>query len=340
LSADVRVLLSGYYGAGNVGDEALLAGLVTGLRRRGFEPVVLSADPRATRALHGVQAFDRVTGLLPALLRSGALVSGGGGLLQDVTSSRSLDYYLGVVRLARRLGKRVIVYGQSLGPLSAEGRKRTASALRGLPLAVRDQESLALARNMELAPVLVADPALLLDVPPDLAGPDPNGPVVLVPRSGQDVLNSALETLALQLREDGTPLAAIALHPAQDTPAVDRLVRLAPGLDVRNAATPDLALRAVSGARYVVSVRLHGCILAARAGVGFAGLSYDPKVRGFLAQAAAPSFQRPVDQRSLVNLVRTSPPLEAHAIDHLTRLAAEGLDWLADVLARGRTTRS
>ena len=333
----MRVLLSGYYGAGNVGDEALLAGLVSGLRERGFEPVVLSADPRATRELHGVRSFDRVSGLLPALLRSGALVSGGGGLLQDVTSSRSLDYYLGVVRLARRLGKRVVLYGQSLGPLSTAGLARTAAALRGLPVAVRDQESLALAGTLNLSAVLVADPALLLDVPPDLPGRDPSGPVVLVPRSGQDVLNSALETLALQLREDGTPLAATALHPQQDSPAVDRLVRLVPGLDVRDATTPALALRAVSGARYVVSVRLHGCILAARAGVGFAGLSYDPKVRGFLAQAAAPSFQRPVDQKSLVNLVRTSPPMEVHAIDHLTRLASEGLDWLADVLSPERT---
>ncbi len=335
----MRVLLSGYYGAGNVGDEALLAGLVSGLRARGFEPAVLSADPRGTRALHGVQAFDRVTGLLPALLRTAALVSGGGGLLQDVTSSRSLDYYLTALRVARRLGKRVVVYGQSLGPLSPAGLERTALTLRGVPLAVRDEESLGLAQSMGLEGVLVADSALLLRVPLGLPSPNPDGPVVLVPRSGQDVLNSALEGLALQLHEDGVPIAATALHHKQDAPSVDRLVRLVPGLDVRDASTPELALRAFSGARYVVSVRLHGCILAARAGVGFAGLSYDPKVRGFLAQAAAPSFQRPVDQKALVNLVRTAPPLEAHAIDHLTRLADEGLDWLAGVLESGWTPR-
>ncbi|HNR00753.1 MAG TPA: polysaccharide pyruvyl transferase family protein, partial [Trueperaceae bacterium] len=95
------------------------------------------------------------------------------------------------------------------------------------------------------------------------------------------------------------------------------------------------ALFAMSDARYVVSVRLHGCILAARLGIGFAGLSYDPKVKGFLSQAAAPAFTAPVDERALVNLVRAAPPAAAHAVDHLTRLADEGLDWLAATLTGG-----
>lgn len=328
----MKVLISGYYGAGNVGDEALLAGIAQGLAARGFEPRVLSADPRATRALHGVRAHDRLAGLPAALLGAGALVSGGGGLLQDTTSARSLDYYLTTIRLARLMRKRVVVYGQSLGPLTAAGRARVGAALTGLPLALRDEQSVALAASLGLSSVLVADPALLLPAPADLAPPDPSGPVVLVPRGGQDELNRALEGLAARLAAERVPLAAAAFHPGQDAPAVERLARAAPGLEVRQADTPTAALRALSGARYVVSVRLHGAILAARVGVGFAGLSYDPKVRGFLAQAAAPAFQAPVDERALLNLVRAAPPAAAHATSHLTRLADEGLDWLAGVL--------
>lgn len=335
----MRVLLSGYYGSGNVGDEALLAGLVAGLRARGLGVAVLSADPGATSRMHGVRAFHRLAGLGPALAWAGAVVSGGGGLLQDATSARSLDYYLGVLRLARASGRRVAVYGQSLGPLGPAGRARVARVLAGVPLAVRDEESLALAGELGLTGVLVADPALLVEVPLDVAPPSRDGPVVLVPRGGQDALNSALESLALQLSEDGVPLAAAAFHPRQDAPAVARLAHMAPTLEVRDASTPAAALRALSGARYVVSVRLHGCILAARLGVGFAGLSYDPKVRGFLSQAVAPAFQRPVDERALLNLVRSAPPIAEHAALHLTRLADEGLDWLAAALARRRVPR-
>ncbi|QRN79506.1 MAG: hypothetical protein JK586_14715, partial [Nocardiopsis sp. BM-2018] len=80
---DVRWLVSGYYGADNLGDEALLAGLVGSLRRRGARRLgVLSLDPGATRAAHHVVAHHRLRGLPGALLRSDVLVSGGGGLLQ------------------------------------------------------------------------------------------------------------------------------------------------------------------------------------------------------------------------------------------------------------------
>ena len=65
---------------------------------------VLSNNPEKTKALHGTQAVTRYKGLLPALVQSDAVVSGGGGLLQDKTSARSLRYYLGI--LASRQGAR------------------------------------------------------------------------------------------------------------------------------------------------------------------------------------------------------------------------------------------
>lgn len=333
----MRVLVSGYYGAGNLGDEALLAGLVAGLTARGIEPVVLSVDPRSTRELHGVAAVDRYSGLLPALVKADALVSGGGGLLQDVTSGRSLSYYLGALRLAKAMRKRVVVYGQSLGPFTPSGLARTRRALAGVPLALRDQQSVGLAASMGYGSVLVADPALVMPLPPgmtqtDLPADRRDGPVVLAPRGGQDALNGALATLAGALQADGVPLAAVAFQPRQDEQAVAELIRAAPSVVARQATTPAEALAAMAGARYVVSVRLHGCILAARLGIGFAGLSYDPKVKGFLSQAAAPAFTAPVDGRALLNLVRAAPPAAAHAVDHLTRLADEGLDWLAATL--------
>lgn len=322
----MRVVISGYYGFGNVGDEALLAGLVAGLQQRGHRIVVLSANPGQTVRDHRVRATHRVWGAPWAIARADAVVSGGGGLLQDATSARSLRYYLAVVGLARRLGKRVVIYGQSLGPLSPAGRAAVARALAGLPLAVRDEASAALARTLGAHPALVADPALTLPAPARAAATA--GPVVLVPRGGQDRLNQALAELGRSLAADGVPVVALALHPAEDDGALQRLVQAVPSIAVRVVTDAASTMAAMVDARYVVSVRLHGCILAACVGVGFAGLSYDPKVRGFLEQARAPTFETPVDARSLRELARLGPPPEAHAVHHLRALAEEGIAWL------------
>lgn len=336
----MRVLVSGYYGFQNLGDEALLEGLTFGLRELGHTPVVLSSNPAVTSEQHGVEAAHRVRGLLGAVLRADAVVSGGGGLLQDKTSARSLNYYLGVIRLGLLAGKRVVVYGQSLGPLSPAGRRRVARALRGVPLALRDELSIELARELGLEAFLVGDPALLLSrVSGAEAGGDggrPYGsPVVLVPRGGEPGLNAALGELAEVLSARGVPLAAMAFHECVDGEVVAELRGRAPGLVVWRERDPTSLVGLLRGARFVVSARLHGCILAAAAGVGFAGLSYDPKVDGFAALAGAPVFSDPVDVDALVRWAVVGAPLDSGTVESLASLSDEGIDWLGRALSVG-----
>ena len=320
----MRVLLSGYYGYGNVGDEALLAGLLAGLRDRGMQPVVLSGDPAGTRALHDVRAVDRYRGLPAAVVACDALVSGGGGLLQDVSSGRSLSYYLSVIRLARWLGKRVVVYGQSVGPLSGAGRRRVGRALTGVPTAVRDAPSAALLSELGIESERVADAALLLQ-PPER--PAAAGPVMLVPRAKHDDLNAALLEAGRLLRAQAVPVAVVTLHEHEDA---DAAARLSEGLGAArlSAATHREALARIATARYVLSARLHGLIFAAVAGVGFAGLVYDPKVAGFLADARAPAFERPVDVRALAAAAIEGRPPDVEAVASLRERARAGIEWL------------
>lgn len=345
----MRILISGYYGFGNLGDEAVLAGLAAGLRERGAALCVLSGNPAATRTMHDVRAVDRYRGLLKGLLSSDALVSGGGGLLQDVTSRRSLVYYLGVIRLARRLNKRVCVYAQSVGPLSEVGAHRVARVLSGVPIAVRDSASVTLLDALGLNATLVADPALLLGAPrgaPAVQGASAASgaaassgsatnaaPVLLIPRAGHDDLNTALLEAGRRLRERGVPLALLTLHERQDGAAAASLGR-ALGLTAWRADTPDQALARVASARYVLSVRLHGLIFAAACGVGFAGLVYDPKVAGFLTDAGAPAFTRPVDAERLAAVAMASAPPDVRAVATLTDRARDGLAWLVQHIIR------
>lgn len=328
----MRVLLSGYYGFGNAGDEALLEGLVSGLTRRGHQPVVLSADPKGTRALHGVDAVHRLRGLLPALVSGQAVVSGGGGLLQDVTSRRSLRYYLAVIRAARAAGKRVVVYGQSIGPLSRNGRSSLAGALRGIPIAVRDKASQELLAGLEMKACLVPDPALLLQPPPLPADQDSDRPVLLVPRSGHRQLGDALLAAGSHFRLSGRSVEVLLLHPNEDEDEGRRLASGIPGATLRWAGDHRQALSLIAAAGLVLSARLHGLVLAAAAGTPFVGLVYDPKVSGFLEQVDGAGLEPPIDHARLVELAEACLPLPPNTLAGLRKRAEAGLDWLDGAL--------
>ena len=324
----MKLLVSGYYGFGNLGDEALLAGLLGGLP--GAQVTVLSGGPDATQTLHSVRAVHRLTGL-GILATHDALLSGGGGLLQDKTSSRSLRYYLGVISLAKRLGKRVIVYGQSVGPLSAMGEKAVARALKNVPVAVRDGPSQTLLARLDIPAELVADAALALPEP--LARPAENAPVLFVPRGGFREVTAAFASLAQRLEAEGVPLAGLALQPNEDNGPLDELMRAAPSLQKLVAMTPGEALEAVAGSRYVVSARLHGLIFAARAGRPASGVAYDPKVAAFCAEAGLPVHPLTVDVDALYKEVFESE-IDQARVQRVVARAQTGLVWLQKALER------
>ena len=326
----MKVALNGYYGFGNVGDEALLAGLLEGLTGAGFEPVVLSGDPAATRALHGVAARHRVRGLPGALLECQAFISGGGGLLQDRTSARSLDYYLSVLRSARALGKRVVVYGQSIGPLSADGRRKVARVLSGLPVAVRDQSSRDLLESLGVESRLVGDPALLLSPPPIAAR---RQRILLLPRAGHPELTNALASLARHFAAGEARLETVALHPVEDEEECRRLVDAIPGLPFRRIGDHLEALHLFAESSLVVSARLHGLILAAVSDTPAVGLVYDPKVSGFLDASGGSGFTPPIDETDLLEAACAARPLGAARRKELLMQAEAGIDWLEQVLA-------
>jgi polysaccharide pyruvyl transferase CsaB len=163
------VVLSGYYGFDNAGDEALLAAIAGTLRelKPEINIVVLSASPRRTQELHGVAAVSRFNpiSLIQTLKRADLLISGGGSLLQDVTSWRSILYYLGVVTLALILGRPVMFYAQGIGPIRRPWARWLTRVIanRVRLITVRDQDSLNELKNLGVTkpPAYVtADPVL------------------------------------------------------------------------------------------------------------------------------------------------------------------------------------
>jgi len=109
-----RIVISGYYGFNNIGDESILKAVVENLqeRLRRIEITVLSQNPENTREKFGVKAVGRMkpVQIIRSIFKCDLLISGGGSLLQDVTSKRSILYYLAIMWIAILFRKKVFIY--------------------------------------------------------------------------------------------------------------------------------------------------------------------------------------------------------------------------------------
>ncbi|MBV9719495.1 MAG: polysaccharide pyruvyl transferase CsaB [Candidatus Eremiobacteraeota bacterium] len=290
-----RVLLSGYYGFGNFGDEALLEVIVANIRRRfpSSQLEVLSATPKATAAAHRVEAAPRWDwrAIRAAIARADVVLSGGGGLLQNATSLRSLLYYAGILREAIRAHRKTMIFAQSIGPLDFWGRLVVHYFCAGTNRAtVRDSRSrLLLAKLLSNTPVeQTADPVFLYEAPHDVdlrndgLGPE-SGPYAAISvrpspalRDAPAVIGRAVDRLA---DRHGIRSAFVALGGASDAAAATDVIRACKSSPVLlPECTPAKAASILRGARVVVGMRLHALILAARYAVPFLAIAYDPKV--------------------------------------------------------------
>lgn len=291
-----RVLLSGYYGFGNLGDEALLEVIVERMRRRfpSTQLEVLSATPKATAANHRVESTARWDwrAIRGAIARADVVLSGGGGLLQNSTSLRSLLYYAGILREAIRARRKTMVFAQSVGPLDFWGRLIVQRFCRGLDRAtVRDDRSRLLLR--ELVPRTpieqTADPVFLYEGPQggsDLSGeglgPE-SGPYAAISvrkaaafRDGPVILGRVVDRLALRY---GIRAAFLPLGGAADAAISTDVIRRCTSHPVLlPEGTLAKAASILRGAHVVVGMRFHSLVLAARYGVPFLAIAYDPKV--------------------------------------------------------------
>ena len=169
-----NILISGYYGFNNIGDESILRTVIDNLREKlpDVEITVLSQSPARTAEKYAVKAAQRMNlwDIFRSVWRCDMLLSGGGSLLQDATSSRSILYYLFILRLAQLLGKRTFIYSQGIGPINApRNRRLTASVLRRADgIVVRDSKSRDLLLELGVPDLLIhvtADPVIRVKAP-------------------------------------------------------------------------------------------------------------------------------------------------------------------------------
>lgn len=300
------VLICGAYGKGNAGDDSILEAILQ--QMRAIDPdmplYVLSRNPAETRQRYRVGAVHTFAFLkfLRLMGKTKLYINGGGSLIQDVTSTRSLQYYLSNIAMAKLCGNKVLMYGCGIGPVSVPKNRRMAGRIidRNADLiTLRDPQS---ARELEDMGVkrpevrLTADPALLLDPAPQsriesfmlAQGMTPGekyAMFVLRPWKGvEDKLELfAAEAQRLYEAKGLTPVF-FALEPNRDLAIARQTASLVQCPCHVIAAPHDghLIVGLMGMMQTVISMRLHALIFASGLGIPLVGIVYDPKVSGFL----------------------------------------------------------
>lgn len=303
-----KILVSGYYGFNNAGDEAILAGMLRALRELvpDLGVTVISGKAAHTRSLHGVEAVSRgdVKAIWRAMGQMDLMISGGGSLLQDVTSSRSLTYYLGLVSMARAHLRPVAFYAQGVGPVSrAWGRGLIPAVVNGVSfITVRDQESAEVLRQLGVRrpPITVtADAALALGPGDPERGAklleefrvDLSRPVIGVSvrpwKQGQRPMEPALAQALEQLaQETGAQVVFLPMQQPHDVGVSREVAGLmnSRSVLVRGSQTYADLHDMVARCDLLIGMRYHALVFAAMNGVPLVGISYDPKNDSFLGQ--------------------------------------------------------
>ena len=340
------VVICGAYGRGNAGDDAILESILQEMRA--IDPdmpvTVLSKDPKSTRLTYRVPAVSR-TDILTwhrAMRHARLYINGGGSLIQDVTSRRSLWFYLHNIAAAKKAGCRVQMYGCGIGPVTREQHRKLAARVLNRyvdVITLREPDSQDELRDMgvtEPEVLLTADPALTLPQ----ATEDETDSVLLragIPPHGRYICFALRRWKGF---EEKAPLFGAAAKYAYQTygltpvfVAVEKHLDPSAGqlaareLDIphyflNDAGSAGTIIGALSRMTVVVSMRLHALIFAAGQGIPLAGVVYDPKVSSFL---------RYVDQECFVDLSTMTEEALVQMIDHCVALSAHPEEQAAEV---------
>jgi len=306
-----RLLCAGYFGAGNLGDDAILMGFAQGLRQTSYEVRVLAGSVERLMRNYGLTGVPRMDpgSVRGAIEECDALVFPGGSIFQDVTSVRSVAYYANLVKMAKHAKKRVIMLGQGVGPLDRYLGKRLAVGAFNMAdaIAVRDAGSATTLRGLgvKVSPRLTADMAFLLPKPEQsdesssfgVAGMSAVG--ISARPWGKDrnktVIKVFGDLVKLMYSNNLVPYM-IEMDEVEDRGVIQEISKAHGGKvpEIKGITTPMQLQQRIARMEAVIGMRLHAGILAATVGVPPFMVSYDPKVTAFsnaLGFSTPPSMQ-------------------------------------------------
>lgn len=306
MSSAKSILMSGYYGFDNSGDDAILKAIIKDIRNLDskLNIVVLSNNPEKTNSIYDVEAVNRFKFIqvIKSIKNTSLLISGGGSLLQDITSTRSLLYYLAVMTIAMLFGKPVMVYANGIGPINRKlNRRLTKLVLDKVDLiTLRDEDSKVYlsqigVKNNKI--IVTADPVFTLKASKE-EDIDRIFDKEEVPKNRQfigisirkwetaknlvEIISKTIDYITDKYQVD---VILIPMHYPDD---LEISLEVLDNIKCNNCYllkdkyTVEDIMGVINRLDLIIAMRLHSLIYAAGQEVPMVGLVYDPKVEGIL----------------------------------------------------------
>lgn len=312
-------VISGYYGFHNIGDDALLLSIINDLKL--FKPdiriLILSKLPVKTASEYSYASVSRnnVFRIYKGMRESKAFIYGGGNLLQDNTSTRSLLFYLGTVWLAKKLNLKIMFYANGIGPLKKKINRHLTNRIMNKVdvITLREKLSFEELKHLDISKpkvLLTADAALTVTQEDHVCGRKVLESLGLnigrdVPMIGislrkypgrakinHDKYESTIARLADHFaRKHGVMPVLIPMQYPDDLYVLERVSSKMSECHFvsRKQLSVDETYSVISSMEIMIGMRLHALVFAASAGVPMIGLVYDPKIEGFLDYINQPS---------------------------------------------------
>lgn len=308
------IIISGYHGFANSGDEALLYAILNTLRKQrpDIDVTVLSKVPDETAAEYGVKSIYRYNycKIKKAMLESKMLLFGGGSLLQDVTSSKSILYYLAIISLAQRCGIKTMLYANGIGPIVKKRDRRLAAKILNKVdvITLRDDKSDEELKNLGVTNpkvVITADPAFTIDTNVSFSGEYytnragvPSGTSLCVvsirdyKKAPADFADQMAELCDYIADKHGIyPLFVPMQYPADMEISKKVMSKMKNNSYVINRELSVAEMFSVlSEARMIIGMRLHSLIYATTLAIPAMALVYDPKISAFMESLNQPDW--------------------------------------------------
>lgn len=335
-----QIVLSGYYGFDNIGDEAVLYSIITALKREipDVRIVVLSNNPEKTKKLYDVESINRwkLKDITKVIKESDLLISGGGSLLQDVTSGKTIPYYLAIVKIAQFFKKKVIFYSQGIGPVNQTFNKKLIKHIVNKVdgIYVRDIGSKQLLKEIGVKKEI----GVALDPVLGLTSAQKKGSIKTVGvyiRPWKDEahdrnLISSLVPSLVWLIEQGYHICMIPMHYEQDQEIAKQLMECVVQKTKQKEAvcvldkmlTIQEVVEKTASFELVIGMRLHSLIIAAANHVPMVALSYDPKVTQFMKEINIPYCldSSELNDKAVLEMIQKAERTKARQIEQLSKV--------------------
>ncbi len=303
----MKFLVLGYYGFFNSGDDAILHAVCQDIKaqNKDNEITVMSKNPESTREEYGVNSIYRfkLLDVIKEIKKADVVVFGGGSLLQNITSNRSLQYYLTIMSLAVKFKKKTMLYANGVGPIFTDKKqKETAKVLNKLTkITVRDAESAKFLYNIGVKAdkvKLTADPVynikfdkkdiseLLVKENLDLQGKEFVS--VYFRKFGEDesYIENCAKLFDRVYKEFGLPVLFVPMEHENDK---ELSIKIQNKMETTSyifneRVKVDEMFEVIGNSKLVLGMRLHSLIYASVQNTPMVAFSYDPKVDSFAKQ--------------------------------------------------------